>query len=222
MSKKLKAFTLIELLVVISIIALLSSIGAASLNSTRAKARDAKRKADLKTIALALELYFDANGKYPPAPNNPTYCNPSGYNCSSYASSGDDTTWGVLMTALSPYVSVLPKDSKNVGNNLVYYNGSYRYNYGNVIDGSCMGAASNPFASGPNPCADESYTKWNGPSQYDLVTKLENTNDPDRCELKGYRSNAYLSNDGWCAGFGFDYSPPDSDNKYLYDISPSL
>ncbi|HLD20277.1 MAG TPA: type II secretion system protein [Patescibacteria group bacterium] len=63
-NKKMKAFTLIELLVVISIIALLSSIAVASLNTTRAKARDAKRVADLKNIFTALELYYDKYGQY--------------------------------------------------------------------------------------------------------------------------------------------------------------
>ncbi len=58
-------FTLIELLVVIAIIGILSSVVLASLNSARLKARDARRVADLKQIQIALELYYDANGKYP-------------------------------------------------------------------------------------------------------------------------------------------------------------
>ncbi len=57
-------FTLIELLVVISIIGLLSSIVLTSVNSARAKARDARRKSDLHTIQLALELYYDKYGTY--------------------------------------------------------------------------------------------------------------------------------------------------------------
>lgn len=60
-----KGFTLIELLVVIAIIGILSSVVLASLNSARTKARDARRVADLKQIQLALELYYDANSKYP-------------------------------------------------------------------------------------------------------------------------------------------------------------
>ena len=60
-----RGFTLIELLVVISIIGLLSSVVLASLNSARAKARDAVRKSDLKQIRIALELYYNEYGGYP-------------------------------------------------------------------------------------------------------------------------------------------------------------
>ena len=62
---KQKGFTLIELLVVIAIIGLLASIVLVSVNSAREKARDARRKADLHQIQLALEMYYDNNGHYP-------------------------------------------------------------------------------------------------------------------------------------------------------------
>lgn len=55
-------FTLIELLVVIAIIGVLASIVLASLNTARAKSRDARRITDIKQIQLALELYFDGQG----------------------------------------------------------------------------------------------------------------------------------------------------------------
>lgn len=58
-------FTLIELLVVIAIIGILASIVLASLNSARQKARDARRVADIKSIQLALELFFDTCKGYP-------------------------------------------------------------------------------------------------------------------------------------------------------------
>lgn len=64
--KKKRGFTLIELLVVIAIIGTLATIVLVSLNTARSKARDTRRATDLKNIALALEMYYDANsGVYP-------------------------------------------------------------------------------------------------------------------------------------------------------------
>jgi prepilin-type N-terminal cleavage/methylation domain-containing protein len=60
-----KAFTLIELLVVIAIIGILSSVVLASMNSARKKGRDARRRQDLKSVQVALELHFDKWASYP-------------------------------------------------------------------------------------------------------------------------------------------------------------
>jgi general secretion pathway protein G len=64
---KFKAFTLIELLVVIAIIGILTTIAVIALNNARAKARDAKRIADVKQIQTALELFFNDMNRYPTA-----------------------------------------------------------------------------------------------------------------------------------------------------------
>ncbi|MCX6794580.1 MAG: prepilin-type N-terminal cleavage/methylation domain-containing protein [Candidatus Falkowbacteria bacterium] len=58
-------FTLIELLVVIAIIGLLSTLSILALNSARARARDAKRIADVKQIQTALEMYYNDTSDYP-------------------------------------------------------------------------------------------------------------------------------------------------------------
>lgn len=58
-------FTLIELLVVISIIGILIALSAVAFQSTKASARDAKRKADLEEIRSALEIYRTDCGRYP-------------------------------------------------------------------------------------------------------------------------------------------------------------
>lgn len=65
MRKKFSGFTLIELLVVISIIGILIALSAVAFQSSRASARDAKRKADLETIRSALEMYKTDCGSYP-------------------------------------------------------------------------------------------------------------------------------------------------------------
>lgn len=64
-NKNKAGFTLIELLVVIAIIGLLASVVLLALNSARAKSRDAKRLADVRQIASALELYFNDVSAYP-------------------------------------------------------------------------------------------------------------------------------------------------------------
>lgn len=65
MKKNKKGFTLIELLVVVAIIGLLSTLSILALNTARARARDAKRVADVRQMQTALEMYFNDMGVYP-------------------------------------------------------------------------------------------------------------------------------------------------------------
>ena len=64
-NSKSKGFTLIELLVVISIISLLASVILASLNSARAKARNAKRLGDARELVNAFALSLNDNSSLP-------------------------------------------------------------------------------------------------------------------------------------------------------------
>ncbi len=102
--KNQRGFTLIELLVVIAIIGILSSVVLASLNTARAKARDAKRFSDLRQIKIALELYYDSNNSYPA--------------CTAF-SPWNGANWGngspsCLYNALVPtYISSLSADPTN-------------------------------------------------------------------------------------------------------------
>lgn len=60
-----RGFSLIEILVVITIIGLLTTMGAFSFSKTLQKARDGKRKSDLQAIRRSLEGYFQKFGSYP-------------------------------------------------------------------------------------------------------------------------------------------------------------
>ena len=81
-----KGFTLIELLVVIAIIGLLSSVVLVSMTNTRRSARDSRRKADMRQIITAQEMYYGALDAY-------------------YTNTG--ATWP---TAISTYMTKTPTD----------------------------------------------------------------------------------------------------------------
>lgn len=66
------AFTLIELLLVVSIIAILSSIAVYNLSEAQTRAKASRAKADMRTIATALESYAVDNNDYPPNAGVPT------------------------------------------------------------------------------------------------------------------------------------------------------
>jgi len=63
-----KAFTLIELLIVVAIIAILAAIAVPNFLEAQTRAKVSRVKADLRTVATALESYAVDNAKYPPTP----------------------------------------------------------------------------------------------------------------------------------------------------------
>ncbi len=59
-----KGFTLLELLVVISIIGVLIGLASVSFTTAQRKARNAKRRADIKAVQNAFEQYYAGSNAY--------------------------------------------------------------------------------------------------------------------------------------------------------------
>jgi len=114
--KNKQAFTLIELLIVIAIIAVLAIIVVINLANAQVKARDARRKADVKTLSDAIQLRYLEVGNYPGTDGwidwNPTTPSSSG------------SIYKALVTPPAPeeqYISVLPNDPKTGSPANTYY-----------------------------------------------------------------------------------------------------
>ena len=113
--RKQAGFTLIELLVVIAIIGILAGVILASLSSARAKAQDAKTKAELHQIQTALELYYDQYGTYQVA--NSGYTN-GGQGFVTYSGGGGYTVSISDALAQAGFLGAIPM--QNPSNYMMY------------------------------------------------------------------------------------------------------
>jgi len=77
MQKKVKkfaqGFTLVEILVTVSIVSMLMLFVTGNFFTSQKRARDAKRKADVKAIQNSLEQYYSTCGFVYPTPNGSGY-----------------------------------------------------------------------------------------------------------------------------------------------------
>jgi prepilin-type N-terminal cleavage/methylation domain-containing protein len=160
------AFTLIELLVVIAIIGLLSTIAIVSLGSSRTKARDTKRIADIHQISTAMQLYRQDNGNYPDPGALGCAGGSTQWFCLGYADAG--TCWPsgayhgctALNNAIKPYMANIPDDPDlgNVGSG----GDAYLYNFGtNMIVNAPLihwGMENGPTSA--NTCLGGGFGTW--------------------------------------------------------------
>lgn len=66
MIRKFKGFTLIELLIVVAIIAILAAIAVPNFLEAQTRSKVSRTKADMRSVATALEAYIVNENKYPP------------------------------------------------------------------------------------------------------------------------------------------------------------
>ena len=176
-SYKQPGFTLIELLVVVAIIGMLASLIMPSINGARAKSRDERRIADMRTIETALEMFRQQTGKYPQSPGHPTWeghwyyfsqCLETGTNC------------GFSITNYVPVIGKVPQDPLQMTPN-------------DLNDGGVT-----YYPGYPTGCSDG--------QNYRLAVYLESDNAALRSDLDGsfYNNNngCQDSNRGYCVGSG--------------------
>lgn len=138
---KKSGFTLIELLVVIAIIGILASVVLVSLNTARQKARDSRRVADLRTVQLAIAMFYDTTNAYLPV----AAAGDMGI-VTTNAVVGTCASGSIVATCLTPYVqgAKLPCDPSLVsgscaaagGNGYTYYGTTSTYHIGAMLEGA--------------------------------------------------------------------------------------
>jgi len=97
-----RAFTLIELMVVVAIISIISSVAFASFSAAKQRALVSKANSEVKQLQLAMEMYFNDRGDYPPF----------GAHLCSGCSNPPTSNWLTVVDELTPYMrNRLEKDS---------------------------------------------------------------------------------------------------------------
>lgn len=128
-----EGFTLVELLVVISIIAVIMGLSVSNFLGARARARDAKSKAEMKEIKNALRLYYNDYTTYPGTSATAPYIMGCGANhisqCPTTSCSSDFSGGGAdgctQSTGTVVYMKRLPRDGS----------GAYNFRYAQSASG---------------------------------------------------------------------------------------
>lgn len=121
--KRRSGFTLIELLVVMAIIGLLVGISASTFQTSRVKAKDGRRKGNIKQIQNALEQYMADHDTYPAASSGEIVaCGATGTSTCDWGSSFIDENG-------TTYMAELPSDVNAPTIEYVYFVSTDRKQY---------------------------------------------------------------------------------------------
>ena len=204
------AFTLVELLVVIAIIGILSTLSVIVFNNARAKARDSRRLSDVKQIGMALELYYDDKGRYPPPPT-PTGTPITGLCLSN---SGFTSTCGTIA-----YLQKIPSDPlPNIHYTYSYLNSGESYRLGFNLEQGSGDWPAGTLAMGPNGISQDLLAAngidWRDPSKWKNLSgsgQCGVTYDQDRKAIK-------IAREKWCLlAPDPGYFPIDTSRKYYIE-----
>lgn len=168
-----RGFTLVEALVVGGILTVLASVVLFSASEARQQSRDNKRKVDLKQLQLAIELYAQENGEYPPTcveaenPAGPNSFKASKGGGSGYGSSPADLCDEYILGLVPKYIDKLPHDPKRdvFNRGFQYFRSDDGKNYKLYVFGTVetllpelVGGEFSPF--GPGCAAPSNTANW--------------------------------------------------------------
>jgi prepilin-type N-terminal cleavage/methylation domain-containing protein len=117
-------FTLIELLIVVAIIAILAAIAVPNFLEAQTRSKVSRTKADMRSVAVAVEAYAADNNKYP-RPDFPTWQLPHGKGSVSgtaYEAAGMTTPIAYITSIPhDPFGGGAPDPGDNAYTNLQYF-----------------------------------------------------------------------------------------------------
>jgi len=126
-----RGFTLIELLIVVAIIAILAAIAIPNFLNAQVRSKVSRVKADMRSVATALESYYVDNNSYPPDATDQYYY---GNTFNGRLGPPDYLSRLTFLTTPVAYMTSIPEDpfAKGPAENAMY-SSAYRDSSGNIV-----------------------------------------------------------------------------------------